>query len=214
MQPPTLSRSTVQFASRLFLHDHAQGYFTKPWEKLIKPIVDSRILFLLGDIGFRQALHTHDFIQYCAANWEQIYWIEGRLEKEKNPDGNPARTLPANVKYISKPTLFQLDDKFQGKIGPIYMKSSPKPLLLYITPFNSYSDMKYLRNEAKKEFYHNYLVIAAYNSRPWSLDYYPTNCVGWFSGISFDKSSPTVNMYKNRDNILETGYSPTKHFSI
>lgn len=200
---PSPSRSAIQFASRLFLHDHSHGYFIKPWEKLIKPDDNSRILLLLGDIGFRQALHTHDFIQYCSASWEQIYWIEGKLEKEKNLDGSPVRALPANVKYISKPTIFHLN-----------AESMSKPLLLYTTPFNSYSDMKYLRNEAKKEFYHNYLVIATYNPRPWLTDYYSTNCVGWFTGISTDNTSPTVNMYKNRAKTLETGYSPTKYYSI
>ena len=94
---------TVQYASRFFLHDYATNFVSSKWNTLLRrPIPNKKpsLLLLCGDIGFRQALQTHKFIEYCSSNWERVVWIEGMKEKECNPDGSPPRPLPRNVKYV------------------------------------------------------------------------------------------------------------------
>lgn len=196
---------TVQFASRLFLNDISTGYFSPPWNKLIRPVNNARLLLLLGDIGFRQARHTHEFIQYCSINWERTLWIEGKLERERNPDGNPPRMLPGNVEYINYSKLIHLTES----------SSANKSIYLYASPLRSYSDLKYLKKESAKEGpYLNYLLVATYCSRPYSLDFYPANCLGWFQGYYQNNNYPCVNMFYNQQKKLDIDYNPTKFISV
>ena len=204
----------VQFASRMFLHDYAQNYFSQPWSKLLAPVPNAKLLLLLGDIGFRQARHTHDFIQYCSKNWEKIIWIEGRKETERNIDGSIPCSIPANVIYVNKPTILSLETKFI----PDFPIHSTKSLLLYATPaikpLYTYAELKYLQDEAKKEFYNNYLIVATYNNYSYSSEFYPANCIAWFQGSSYNNSLPTVNMYKHTDGRIMINYSPIKQLCI
>ena len=195
----------LQFASRLFLHDYPKNYFSKPWEKLITPVQHSKILLLLGDIGFIQAKHTHDFIHYCSKNWDNVFWLEGQLEQERNPDGIYCRPLPSNVIFLRKSAIYSLEISSQPS-----QPSPVKQVTLYLNPFHSYHDMKFLRYEDHKDLH----IVATYTSMPHVFRYNQPNCLGWFSGISQDNSIPTVNMYKNKNQQLEPLYNPSKIYYI
>jgi len=192
----------VQCLSRTFLSDHSAGFFPRPWHKLISPKDGASLLLLLGDIGVRQSLHTHEFIEYCSKNWERTIWIEGDLELERNMDGMPPRTLPWNVDYVNQSRLICLDD------------SQSRPTHLYATPLRSYRDLKYLKSESARETYDNYLLVASYQPSPYSLKFYPGNCIGWFQSFPQFINPVMSNMYYDLDRNPAAQHDPKKCFLI
>lgn len=207
----------VQYASRLFLHDLPNGYFHQSWNKLIKPVKNANLLILCGDIGFRQAWHTHNFIHYCALHWPKVIWIEGEFEKEKNIDGDIPRILPQNVQYVSDSILINLDHTY--------------PLFLYASPSNSLvKDLAFFREECNimsDNILNNipfsyHFISSTYNASHQILDMNPPNCIGWIQGVydiqnikkEYMRKISINSRFQNKKRIEETTYSPMKYMTI
>lgn len=136
----------IQYASRFLLNDFGRNYFSEPWNKLITPVKNADMLILCGDIGFRQALHTREFIQYCSLNWPRIVWIKGALEMEINRDGSSpfarGRGLPDNVEYVDKEGwVDNVSNIYAIPFGKrvVYSSPQPQPLSRKDTVVASYS---------------------------------------------------------------------------
>jgi hypothetical protein len=127
----------IQYASRFLLHDYGRNYFSQPWKRLITPVENADILLLCGDIGFRQSLHTREFMQYCSWNWQNILWIKGEMEMEINADGYPSflNRLPNNVQYIDKEGWIEGFDNIYAI--PYNRKKSSNKILNVHSPANS-----------------------------------------------------------------------------
>ena len=63
----------LQYAGNLAVDSHAMNF-----DRLVRPRVEN--LALLGNIGRPDHPRTKDFLQYCANNWKQVYWIPGPHE--------------------------------------------------------------------------------------------------------------------------------------
>jgi len=206
----------VQYASRFLIGDHAHNYKPYSWNDILKPVRDANLLLLCGDIGYRQSIQTHEFIQYCSQNWENVVWIEGSIEKKINQNKSPPRKLPKNVKYVRESSLFCLKDSHQF-IGP----SSPQlPLYLYATPLQAYSDLKYLIKENRQAYNKNYLLVASYSPMPIRNDCYPNNIIDWIQGYTTSNYGQIVNMlysfknYNFHEAKYVEGYSTMKTIII
>jgi hypothetical protein len=69
----------LQYASNLFVDLHK-----RPFEKMAKPTSSS--LALLGNIGRPEDPKTYHFLNYCAKNWDKVFWIPGPHELTNKND--------------------------------------------------------------------------------------------------------------------------------
>lgn len=65
----------IQYASNLFVDCHTQHF-----EGLLKPAENTEALALLGNIGRPAHGYTRSFLNYCASNWQRVFWILGPHE--------------------------------------------------------------------------------------------------------------------------------------
>ncbi len=70
----------LQYASNLFVDLHKQ-----PFEELVRPVTGN--LALLGNIGRPEHPKTRHFLQYCAKNWNHVFWIPGPHELTNRKEG-------------------------------------------------------------------------------------------------------------------------------
>ena len=75
-----MSSFKLQYASNLFVDLHKLSF-----EKLVKPGCSK--LALLGNIGRSEHPKTYHFLQYCAKNWDTVYWIPGPHELTNPKEG-------------------------------------------------------------------------------------------------------------------------------
>jgi len=91
-----MSTFRLQYASNLFVDLHKLSF-----DKLVKPGCSK--LALLGNIGRPEHPKTYHFLNYCAKNWDTVYWIPGPHELTNAPGGRtPYTEKIVSVRQLAK----------------------------------------------------------------------------------------------------------------